>query len=70
MHKPTRRDEAMRYWTTMQADAADMPYGERRDELQMLALHCQSDVLRGLCEKSLNTAGRRPVRQRLSEIRA
>lgn len=68
--RPTRRQEAMRYWQTMQTPAEDMPYGERKAELQMLAHHCRSDVLRDLCEKSINTTGRRPVRQRLSEIRA
>ena len=70
MPEPTRREEAMRYWLVMQADAVDMPYGERRDELAMIAQHCQSDVLRETCEKNLNLVGRRPVRQRLSEIRA
>lgn len=67
---PTRREEAMRYWLVMQTPAETMPFPERRDELQMLAHHCDSEVLRDLCEKSLNTARRRPVRQRLSEIRA
>jgi hypothetical protein len=60
----------MRYWLVMQADAADMPYRERRAELQMLAQHCGSEVLRATCEKNLDMVGRRPVRQRLSEIRA
>lgn len=68
--RPTRREEAMRYWLVMQAPADVMPFAERKDELQMLAQHCRSDVLRDLCAKNLNMARRRPVRQRLSEVRA
>lgn len=68
--RPTRRQEAMRYWQVMQTPAEDMPFAERKDELLALAHHCNSDVLRDLCKKNLNMAGRRPVRQRLSEIRA
>lgn len=68
--RPTRREEAMRYWLVMQTDAADMPFRERKAELQMLAGHCRSDVLRSICEKNINAVGRRPVRQRLSEFRA
>ncbi|AKR54369.1 hypothetical protein XM25_00825 [Devosia sp. H5989] len=57
----------MRYWQVMQASASELPYAERKSELQMLSQHCQSDILRGICEKNLNMAGRRPVRQRITE---
>ena len=67
LERPTRREEAMRYWQVMQASAAEMPYLERKAELQMLVDYCQSDVLRAVCEKNLNMAGRRPVRQRIPE---
>jgi len=71
MHnRPTRRQEAMRYWLVMQTPATEMPFEDRKAELQMLAQHCRSDVLHDLCEKNINAVGRRPVRQRLSEIRA
>jgi hypothetical protein len=70
LERPTRRAEALRYWTVMQAPATEMPFDDRKAELQMLAEHCQSDVLRDLCGFSMVRVGRRPVRQRLSEIRA
>jgi hypothetical protein len=70
LERPTRQQEALRYWTIMQAPVAEMPFDDRKVELQMLAEHCQSDVLRDLCGFSMVRAGRRPVRQRLSEIRA
>lgn len=66
----TRHKEALRYWKTMQAPAMDMPFDERRSELRLLADFCESEVLRTICEKNLNSVGRRPVRQRLSETRA
>lgn len=68
LDQPTRRQEALHYWQVMQAPAADLPFAERKAELQMLAHNCQSDVLRGICERNLSMAGRRPVRQRLSEV--
>lgn len=70
LNEPSPRQEAMRYWQIMQASAEDLPFSDRVAELQMLARHAKSEVLRDLCEKNIDASSRRPVRQRLSEIRA
>lgn len=48
-----RSDELEHYWRIMRAGPALMSLTEYQDELEVLAMHTDSDVLRAMCLKNL-----------------
>lgn len=49
----SRRElEARQYWNLMQSGMSEMTVTEFKDELDLLASHSDSDVVRKLCAKS------------------
>ena len=63
-NRPTREEEAQHYWYVMQ-ESYSVTLTEYRAELAMIGHHCQSEVLKDVCEKNAKRFDRRPVFQRV-----